>query len=225
IIRQAAKEEAAVLYTLADPSMAEAARRGCEMWKVPHTDILGPTTEAIGRHLGVAPLGLPRRNSHSPLSKHYFKRMEAVEFTIKQDDGALPQNLLKADLVLVGVSRTSKTPLSTYLAHKGYKVANVPLVLGLPPPKQLFQIDQDKICGLIISPAILQSIRVARANTLGLHLHSSTSYSEMDHIRQELDYANKLFAQNPRWPVIDVTGKAIEETSAVVLRICHEKTH
>ena len=132
---QAAKEEALLLYTLADASMAEAAKRGCELWGVPYTDILGPTTEAIARHLGVAPLGVPR--GKSPLSKQYFKTIEAVEFTIKQDDGALPQYLHKADLVLVGVSRTSKTPLSTYLAQKGYKVANVPLVLGLNPPKEL----------------------------------------------------------------------------------------
>lgn len=225
IIRQAAKEEALLLYTLADPNMAEVAKRACQLWGVPYTDILGPTTEAIAVHLGVAPSGVPRGSPtrNTPLSKRYFKRIEAVEFTIKQDDGALPNNLHKADLVLVGVSRTSKTPLSTYLAQKEYKVANVPLVLGIDPPKELFEIDQDKIYGLIISPAILQSIRLARAKTLGLH-YSTTNYSEMDHIRQELEYASKLFAQNPRWPVIDVTGKAIEETAAVIVRIYHEKT-
>lgn len=224
IIKQAAKEGALLLYTLADPSMAEVAKRACQLWRVPHTDILGPTTEAIAVHLGVAPSGVPRGSParSTPLSKHYFKRIEAVEFTIKHDDGALPHSLHKSDLVLVGVSRTSKTPLSTYLAQKGYKVANVPLVLGVDPPKDLFEIDQDKIYGLIISPAILQSIRLARAKTLGLH-YSKSNYSEMDHIRQELDYGNKLFAQNPRWPVIDVTGKGIEETAAVVVRIYHER--
>uniref|UniRef100_A0A0C9S4Q5 TSA: Wollemia nobilis Ref_Wollemi_Transcript_13796_1160 transcribed RNA sequence n=1 Tax=Wollemia nobilis TaxID=56998 RepID=A0A0C9S4Q5_9CONI len=227
IIGQAAEEEALVLYTLADAGMAEAAKRGCEIWGVPARDILGPTTEAIAAHLGVAPLGVgrgsPTRKS-SPLSKHYFKRIEAVEFTIKQDDGALPHNLHKADLVLVGVSRTSKTPLSTYLAQKGYKVANVPLVLGVDPPKELFEIDQDKIYGLVINPAILQVIRVARASTLGFSFATgTTNYSEMQHIRRELEYANDLFARNPRWPVIEVTGKAIEETAAVVLRIYHER--
>lgn len=224
IIRQAAKEEALLLYTLADPNMAEVAKRACQLWGVPHIDILGPTTEAIAAHLGVAPSGVPRGSParNTPLSRQYFKRIEAVEFTIKQDDGAMPHNLHKSDLVLVGVSRTSKTPLSTYLAQKGYKVANVPLVLGIDPPKELFEIDQDKIYGLIISPAILQSIRLARAKTLGLH-YSNSNYSEMDHIRREQENANKLFAQNPRWPVIDVTGKAIEETAAVVVRIYHER--
>lgn len=225
IVRQAAKEGALLMYTLADPNMAEVAKRACQLWGVPYTDILGPTTEAIAAHLGLAPSGVPRGSParNTPLSKRYFKRIEAVEFTIKQDDGALPRNLHKSDLVLVGVSRTSKTPLSIYLAQKGYKVANVPLVLGIDPPNELFEIDQDKIYGLIISPAILQSIRLARAKTLGLH-YSKSNYSEMDHIRQELDYGNKLFSQNPRWPVIDVTGKAIEETAAVIVRIYHERT-
>eukprot|EP01018_Ginkgo_biloba_P009724 Gb_34413 [translate_table: standard] len=225
IIRQAAKEEALLLYTLADPNMAEAAKKGCQLWGVPHTDILGPTTEAIATHLGVAPLGVPRGSPSrkTPLSKHYFKRIEAVEFTIKQDDGALPQNLRKADIVLVGVSRTSKTPLSTYLAQKGYKVANVPLVLEVDPPKELFEIDQDKIYALIISPVILQSIRLARAKTLGFSDYSKSNYSEMEHIRRELEYGNKLFARSPRWPVIEVTGKAIEEIAAVILRIYHER--
>eukprot|EP00253_Pinus_taeda_P011219 PITA_11219 len=224
IIRQAAKEGALLLYTLADPNMAGAAKNACQLWGVPYTDILGPTTEAIAAHLGVAPSGVPRGSParSTSLSKRYFKRIEAIEFTIKQDDGALLHNLHKSDLVLVGVSRTSKTPLSIYLSQKGYKVANVPLVLGVGPPKELFEIDQDKIYGLIISPAILQSIRLVRAKTLGLH-YSKSNYSEMDHIRRELDYGNKLFAQNPRWPVIDVTGKAIEETAAVIVHIYHER--
>eukprot|EP00252_Welwitschia_mirabilis_P017613 TRINITY_DN3899_c0_g1_i3.p1 TRINITY_DN3899_c0_g1~~TRINITY_DN3899_c0_g1_i3.p1 ORF type:complete len:391 (+),score=72.02 TRINITY_DN3899_c0_g1_i3:165-1337(+) len=224
IIRQAAKEEALLLYTLADPLMADAAKRACQLWEVPYADILGPTTEAIGAHLGVAPSGVPRSSPSrkATLSKEYFKTIEAVEFTIKQDDGALPQNLHKADIVLVGVSRTSKTPLSMYLAQKGYKVANVPLVLGIGPPKELFAIDQDKIFALTINPVVLQAIRLARAKSLGLDQPRS-SYSDMEHIRQELQHSNRIFANNPRWPVTDVTAKAVEETAAVILRIYHER--
>ncbi|KAL4201476.1 hypothetical protein AMTRI_Chr02g216320 [Amborella trichopoda] len=225
IIKQAAREGALVLYTLADSSLAEAAQKACELWGVPSKDILRPTTEAIAAHLGVSPSGIPRgapgRRHH--LTEDYFKRIEAIEFTIKQDDGAMPQNLDQADIVLVGVSRTGKTPLSIYLSQKGYKVANVPIVMGVELPKKLFEIDKEKIFGLTISSIVLQTIRRARAKTLGFGAEMRSNYSEMDHVREELEYAGRIFAQNPKWPVIVVTGKAIEETAAVVVRIYHDR--
>lgn len=204
IIRQAAKEGALLLYTLADPSLAEAAKKACQLWGVPSTDILGPTTEAIAAHLGVAPLGIPRGAAHRqiPLSDDYFKRIEAIDFTIKQDDGAQPQNLKRADIVLLGVSRTGKTPLSIYLAQKGYKVANVPIVLGVELPKTVFEINQGKIYALIINPVVLQTIRRTRAKSLGFDSGMRSHYSDMDHVRVELEFASKIFAQNPLWPVI-----------------------
>ncbi|KAJ0983156.1 hypothetical protein J5N97_011411 [Dioscorea zingiberensis] len=224
IIKQAAKEGALLLYTLADPSMAEAAKHGCQLWGVPATDILSPTTEAIAAHLGVAPSGIPRgAPGRNPLSKEYFKRIEAIDFTIKQDDGALPQNLNRADIVLVGVSRTGKTPLSIYLAQKAYKVANVPIVMGVDPPKTLFEINQEKVFGLTINPVVLQTIRKARAKSLGFSSQMKSNYSDMEHVREEIEFANRIFSQNPVWPVIEVTGKAIEETAAVVVSICHDR--
>ncbi|XP_042383804.1 probable pyruvate, phosphate dikinase regulatory protein, chloroplastic isoform X1 [Zingiber officinale] len=226
IIKQAAREGALVLYTLADPAMAESAKHACEHWGVPSADILSPTTEAIATHLGVAPSGIPRGapgRREAPLSAEYFKRIEAIDFTIKQDDGAKPQNLNHAHIVLVGVSRTGKTPLSIYLAQKGYKVANVPIVMGVDLPKTLFGINQEKIFGLTINPVILQTIRKARAKSLGFNSEMRNNYSEMDHVREELEYANKIFAQNPKWPVIEVTGKAIEETAAVIIRTYHDR--
>jgi len=225
ILKQAAMEGALVLYTLADPNMADAAKQACQLWGVPSTDILGPTTEAIAMHLGVAPSGIPRGapGRKAQLSEDYFKRIEAIEFTIKQDDGAQPQNLKSAHIVLVGVSRTGKTPLSIYLAQKGYKVANVPIVMGIDLPKCLFEIDQKKIFGLTINATVLHAIRKARAKTLGFHGGMKSTYSEMDHVRSELEHANKIFAQNPSWPVIEVTGKAIEETAAVIVRMYHDK--
>ncbi|KAL9452717.1 hypothetical protein AB3S75_008499 [Citrus x aurantiifolia] len=227
IIKQAAKDGAMLVYTLADPSMAVSAKKACELWGIPSTDVLGPITEAIASHLGVSPSGLPRGapGRNFPLSEEYFRRIEAIEFTIKQDDGALPQNLQKADIILSGVSRTGKTPLSIYLAQKGYKVANVPIVMGVELPKSLFQVDPEKVFGLTINPLVLQSIRKARARSLGFRDEIRSNYSEMDYVREELEFAGRIFVQNPVWPVIEVTGKAIEETAAVVLRLYHDRKH
>eukprot|EP00897_Mesotaenium_endlicherianum_P009713 jgi/Mesen1/8770/ME000524S08070 len=235
IIRGAGEEGALVVYTLAEPSMREAAEVACAAMSVPYVDMMGPILDAVATHLNVTPMGLPRGapGRKSSLTQQYFKRIEAVEFTIRQDDGALPKNLHQADIVLCGVSRTSKTPLSTYMAQKGYKVANVPLVLGIDPPKELFEIDQSKIFGLTINPQTLQAIRVARYNHLGLGeippnaaylgRNGVPKYHDVDHIRKELEYTQRLFRDNPRWPVIEVTGKAIEETAAIVLRMLHER--
>lgn len=209
IVKQAAKEGAMLVYTLADPSMAESAKQACNMWGIPSTDILGPITEAIASHLGVSPSGLPRGapGRSFPLSEDYFRRIEAIEFTIKQDDGALPENLYKADIVLTGVSRTGKTPLSIYMAQKGYKVANVPIVMGVELPKGLFEVDPEKVFGLTINPLVLQTIRKARARSLGFSEETRSNYSEMEYVREELAVAGKIFAQNPVWPVIGKNSK------------------
>lgn len=213
IIKQAAKEGALLVYTLADPSMALYAKQACKLWCVPSTDVLGPIIDEISSHLGVSPSGLPRGASgrNFPLSEEYFRRIEAVEFTIKQDDGACPQNLAKADIILTGVSRTGKTPLSIYLAQKGYKVANVPIVMGVEMPKTLFKVDVNKVFGLTINHVILQNIRKTRARTLGFSSESRSNYSEMDHVRQELEFAGRIFAENPVWPVIGKKSGAISK--------------
>ncbi|KAF2542181.1 hypothetical protein F2Q68_00029627 [Brassica cretica] len=223
IIKQAAIEGAMVMYTLADPSMAEAAMRACKLWSISSLDILGPITDAISSHLGANPSGLSRGVSNSSLNEDYFKRIEAIEFTIKHDDGALPENLEKADIVLVGVSRTGKTPLSTYLAQKGYKVSNVPIVNGVDLPRTLFEVDSRKVFGLMINPVVLQGIREARAKSLGLGSGFEIKYSELRSVREELEHAKRIFAENPSWPVIEVTERAIEETAAVVLRLYDER--
>jgi len=192
--------------------MAEAAKKACDFWGVPSTDVLRPTVEAIASHIGVAPSGIPRSSPsrQGQLTEDYFRRIDAIDFTIKQDDGAQPQNLNRADIVLAGVSRTGKTPLSIYLAQKGYKVANVPIVMGVNLPKSLFEISQDKIFGLTINPVVLQAIRKTRAKALGFG-DGQSNYAEMDHVRQELLHANQIFAQNPMWPVIGKSS-CIHET-------------
>ncbi|ESQ49925.1 hypothetical protein EUTSA_v10020923mg [Eutrema salsugineum] len=222
IIKQAAKEKAMCFYTLANPSMAKSAKQACDLSGVLSVDILGPIIEGIASHLGVSPSGLTRGAAPGrvkTLNDAYFKRIEAIEFTIKQDDGTLPENLGKADIILVGVSRTGKTPLSTYIAQKGYKVANVPFVMGVEPPKTLFEVEPRKVFALKIELVVLQAIRRTRAKTLGVDSVAENYYSGFDLVRKELDFASRIYAKNPGWSVIDVTNKAIEETAAVILRL------
>ena len=149
------------------------------------------------------------------------KRMRHIDLLVKADDGKEPRMLRQADIVLVGVSRTSKTPLSTFLAHKGFKVGNVPLVLDQPPPRELFEVDQNKVYALTIDPEILRNIRDARLLAMGLG--PGTNYSDLDYILAELEYARDLYRGNPEWPVIDVTNKALEETAATIIRHVHER--
>ena len=156
-----------------------------------------------------------------PLSEEYFRRIEAVEFAVKSDDGKEPRNFKKADLVLIGVSRTSKIPLSTILAQRGLKVANLPLVLGVPTPLELNEAPQDRIVGLTIGLDQLCAIRQARLRQLGMP--SETNYALREHVRQELEYANQLFKSHPDWPVVDVTGRAIEESAVIILETIKER--
>jgi regulator of PEP synthase PpsR (kinase-PPPase family) len=140
--------------------------------------------------------------------------VEAIEFAVKSDDGKEPRNLRKSDLVLVGVSRTSKTPLSTYLAGRGLRVANVPLVLGVPPPEELLDVHKDRVVGLTIAIEELLEIRLARLRQLGMP--SDTNYGARVHIQEELDYAQHIY-QERGWFEVDVSGRAIEETATIIL--------
>ena len=148
------------------------------------------------------------------LDEDYFKRVEAIEFAVKYDDGRDPRGILRADIVLVGVSRTCKTPLSQFLAHKRYKVANVPLVPEVDPPEELFLVPPEKCIGLKISPDKLNYIRKERLKTLGLGDHAI--YANVDRIKEELDYFESI-ASKLKCPVIDVTNKAIEETANTII--------
>ena len=156
-----------------------------------------------------------------PLTEEYFRRIEAVEFAVKSDDGKEPRNFKKADLVLVGVSRTSKTPLSTLLAQRGLKVANLPIVLGVALPPELEEAPQDRVVGLTIELDQLVEIRKARLKQLGMSIDAS--YGLREQVKQELDYARRIFAEHPHWPVIDVTGRAIEETAVIILESLKER--
>lgn len=147
------------------------------------------------------------------LDEDYFKKVEAIEFAVKYDDGRDPRGILKADIVLIGVSRTSKTPLSQYLAHKRLKVANVPIVPEVDPPEELFNVDPKKCIGLKISPDKLNHIRKERLKSLGLN--DKAIYANINRIKEELEYFEKI-VDRIGCQVVDVSNKAVEETANII---------
>jgi regulator of PEP synthase PpsR (kinase-PPPase family) len=219
VLERAAREGALVVFTVVSPELREFVHGMTAEMRVEAIDVIGALIGKLGTYLEREPINLP--SAMLPLSEEYFRRIEAVEFAVKSDDGKEPRNFKKADLVLVGVSRTSKTPLSTVLAQRGLKVANLPLVLGVPPPPELFDAAQDRIVGLTIGIDQLCEIRQARLRQLGMP--SETNYAMREHVRQELEFAAALFRAHPEWPVVDVTGRAIEETAVIILEHVKER--
>jgi len=207
---------AVVVYTLVHPELRDAMRTLCRRARLHYCDLLGQPIEAVARVSGVAAKMTP--GSRPPLNSAYFKRIEAIEFAVRFDDG-VGSGLDDADLVLVGVSRTSKTPLCIYLGYLGHKAANVPVVKGIEPPKELFSIDERKIVGLTIDPNRLVEIRRARVRTMGAR---NRHYAELTEIYDELEQATKLH-RKLGCPVIDITELSIEETAHRVLRVHEER--
>jgi len=226
IVQRAAKERALIVFTLVDPKLVKVLRTACMALDVSFVDLWSNLLDNMEAHLDAVrsglPLGSPERKQK--LSDDYFKMIEAVEFTRKMDDGAHPHHWHEADLLLLGVSRSGKTPLSIYLGQRGYKVANLPLVKGIPVPKQLFEIDQSKVFGLILDPQDLLTIREKRMTSLGVSLSSSANYAELKAVEEELQYAENFYGQNPQWPVLNVTHRGVEETAARILKIQSDRT-
>jgi len=219
ILEQAAIDRALVLFTVVSPELREFIHQSSYELKVDAVDLIGSLIAKIASFLDKAPINLP--SAMLPLSDEYFRRIEAVEFAVKSDDGREPRNFKKADIILVGVSRTSKTPLSTLIAQRGLKVANQPLVLGVDLPPELEEAPQDRIVGLTIGLEQLVQIRRARLKQLGMPV--DTNYGLRDHVREELEYGNNIFRKHPLWPVIDVTGRAIEETAVIILETLRDR--
>ena len=216
---QAAKQRALVATTLVRADMREAAKELSQQHRVKNVELLGQLLVQMTNFLEAAPEGIPGRMHQA--DDRYFERVEAVEFTVKADDGKEPRLMKQADILLLGVSRTSKTPLSVFLAHKGYKVSNVPIVLDRPLPDTLHSVDQNRVFALTIDPESLRDIRYQRMETM--KMPGRTNYSDMDYILAELEWAEDLFRKQPSWPVIDVTRKAVEETAAIILKILGDR--
>lgn len=204
-----AKENQAIIgFTLVVPKMREYLIQEALLHNVQVVDIIGPMVNMMEKVYNIQPReepGLVRK-----LDEEYFKKVEAIEFAVKYDDGRDPRGVLRADIVLIGVSRTSKTPLSQYLAHKRYKVANVPIVPEVDPPEELFQISPAKCFGLKINPEKLNHIRKERLKALGLS--DNANYANIERIKEELAYFDQV-VNKIKCRVIDVSNKAVEETA------------
>lgn len=220
ILDRAVKGASLIIYTLVRPELRDYLNRAARDKGIPLVDVLGPVLQAFESVLGSPPqlvAGLSHR-----LDEEYFARVEAVEFAVKYDDGKDPKGIRDADVVLLGVSRTSKTPVSMYLANHRLKVANVPLVPEVPVPSEVYTEGRLKAVGLIIDPELLMSIRRQRLRSLGFG--SSAQYATMERIMMELEYAWEVF-NRLKCSVIDVSNHAIEETASRVLELRRQGGH
>jgi len=215
-VSRAKGRPAVIVYTLVKPEWREAMRSLCRSARVHYCDLLGHPIDSVRRVSGMAARMTP--GARAALNETYFKRMEAIEFAVKYDDGVGARGLDEADVVLVGVSRTSKTPLSMYLGYLGHKVANVPIVKGIDPPPELFKAPPEKIVGLTIDAERLAEIRHVRARAMG----ASKRYAELLEVYEELDEAARVH-RRLACPVIDVSDLSIEETAARIIRIVQDR--
>ncbi len=183
-----------------------------KLYSIRTIDLMGPLLSQISSHLSIEPIGRP--GAFHELNKAYFQRIDAIEFAIRHDDGMRSEELGKADIVLIGVSRTFKTPLSIYLANLGWLTGNIPLVLDFELPAIVNKLPSQKVFGLTTNPERLSVLRKTRDS----YLNSSTgNYSSLDHVRRELLYASDVFSRHRGWEVIDVTNKSLEEIASAIL--------
>ena len=203
-----------VLHTIVDKELRAALEQGCRDLDMACIAALDPLVSALSRYLG-ASLSTRVGAQHN-LDNDYFNRMDALDYAMGHDDGQGAQELERADVVLVGVSRTSKTPTCIYLAHRGVRAANVPLVPGADPPAQLFSLKHAQVVGLTVSPDRLLQIR--RNRLLNLREERESSYIDTEAVREEIIRARRLFERHG-WPVIDVTRRSVEETAAAVINV------
>jgi len=215
-VNRARGRPAVMVYTLVERGLREEMRRLCRRARVHYCDLLGHPIDSISRVAGVAARMEP--GVRAPLDDTYFRRIEAIEFAVRYDDG-VGGGLDDADIVLVGVSRTSKTPLSIFLGYLGHKAANVPIVKGVDPPPALFEIDRTKIVGLTIDPERLAEIREQRVKSMGA---PRLAYANLEAVFEELDKANRIH-RRLRCPVIDVSELSVEETAMRIIRLVAER--
>lgn len=213
VLDLAKSKHALVVYTLITPLLRTYMEEELDKEDIPSVDVMGPLMKEIAKKTNQEPMNEPGRVHR--LDEDYFKKIEAIEFAVKYDDGKDASGIAKADIILIGVSRTSKTPLSQFLALKKYKVMNVPLVPEVSPPNELFETDKSKCVALRINPETLNRIRKERLSQLGLK--DTAMYANSSRIDEELKYFDEIVGKLG-CPVIDVSDKAIEETANAIMK-------
>lgn len=213
------QEPGIVFYSLLNHELAEQLEQFCGGRGVPCISVMEPFINLMARHFGQAPKRLVGKQH--VLDAEYFQRIEAMNFVMAHDDGQKQASLDEADVILVGVSRTSKTPTCIYLANRGVKAANVPMVSGIPLPEKLFKPGRALVIGLTEDPARLVEVRKNRMRIQN-SAQTTSDYTDLDKVREEVAEAKRLFARQG-WPVIDVTRRSIEETAAAVLQLLSQR--
>jgi regulator of PEP synthase PpsR (kinase-PPPase family) len=238
ILKTAKEKDACVMYTLADPELRKQAAQMCTSEGMAHVDLMGPSLDVLAGFLGREPFGMPSAglsggSKRRALGDSYYQRMDAVEFCLKADDGQSPWLLAEADIVLVGVSRSGKTPLSVVLSQTmSLKVANIPLVLEVPPPSQLLEsVDPRRVFCLTIAPTELRKIRTSRLERRNVKkveakyeasAKAQSNYADRAYLLKDLKNARTL-AEQHNWTAIDVTGRAVEETATIIVEMFNER--
>ncbi|MEG3084125.1 pyruvate, water dikinase regulatory protein [Sphingomonas sp. PB2P12] len=218
ILQEVAQNPGLVIFTLVNPATRRILEQRCIALGLPAVAPLDPVNDALSGLLGQQAKARPGRQH--VLDAAYFARVDAIQWTIAHDDGIAWEEWEEADIVLAGVSRSSKTPTSIYLANRGYKTANIPIVVESPPPRILYGLKNPLIVGLTTSADRL--IQVRRNRLLSLNQQPDTSYVEEEAVMRELAFARRMFADNG-WPVIDVTRRSIEETAAAIIALCNQR--
>ncbi|MDH4101212.1 MAG: kinase/pyrophosphorylase [Nitrospirota bacterium] len=219
VLGEAAEKKAMVAYTIVSSERREIFIHEAERLAIPTVDVIGPTMFTLSEFFETSPEEKP--GLFPEIDEDYFSRIDAMNFAVKHDDGQGLRGLGKADIVIVGPSRTSKTPTSVYLAQKGWWVANVPLVKELDPPIELFELDQSRIVALMIDAERLSRYRASRIAQM--KSPQASSYAELCNVAQEIEWARDLYRKNPQWYVIDISGKAVEEVAGEIVTVMNRR--
>lgn len=215
VCEEAAEANALIIYTIVSPEIRTILAEQAKTRGVMCVDLIGPLLAGLAGHFGYEPKSIAGLLHN--VNEAYFKRIDAMEYTISHDDGRDLSRLIEADLIILGISRTSKTPLSMYLSQQGWKVVNIPLIHGFEIPKEVFTIDQRKVVCLTIDPENLTTIRRNRLSRLGQN--RGGEYADPEKVNEEIAYADEIFKKNRKWAVFNVTGKALEETASEIIRL------
>jgi regulator of PEP synthase PpsR (kinase-PPPase family) len=218
LVLSAAETRAMIVHTLVSDELREELFRVARLHNVETVDLMGPLLDHLSDQLASHPSGMP--GLFRTLNESYFRRIEAMQFAFNHDDGKRIHDLHMAEIILIGVSRTFKTPLSIFLAFKQWYIANVPIVLGIPVPAELYQVPPEKVFCLMTYPNRLAQLRKARQDKLG---GPTAEYAHPDYVRRECRYASEVFSSQPRWQQINVTSKSIEEISSEILALLPKK--